>query len=100
MSSSPVELLEGWRLNHTKGLSLFATSPVAATSAVAEESVVSVIVSEAAGAVVAALSLEPHPTADIAKTAAMVNTTSFFFMFITPFLLLIFTVYGIFACFL
>ena len=25
MSSSPVELLEGWRLNQTRGLSLLAT---------------------------------------------------------------------------
>ena len=28
MSSSPVELLEGWRLNQTRGLSLLATSVV------------------------------------------------------------------------
>ena len=30
MSSSPVELLEGCRLNQTKGLSLLATVPVSA----------------------------------------------------------------------
>ena len=29
MSSSPVELLEGWRLNQTRGLSLLATSVAA-----------------------------------------------------------------------
>ena len=53
-----------------------------AASAVAEESVpASVCVSEVEG-VVAALSLEPQATADIAKTAAMVNTTSFFFIFV------------------
>ena len=47
MSSSPVELLEGWRLNQTRGLSALATveaSPPAVSSVAASFPVVSLAV--------------------------------------------------------
>ena len=82
MSNSPVELLEGWRLNHTRGLSLFATSDEAPPSAVGVSSgaagVSSGAVPASSGCVVPAS--VPQATSEKLSIAAIVAKANFFFI--------------------
>ena len=81
MSSSPVELLDGWRLYHTTGLSLFSTLPDAAAALVsaAEESAAAVVsAAEPAAAVVEELEEPPHAAREAAMTALMRIAACFF----------------------
>ena len=91
MSSSPVELLDGWRLNHTKGLSLFATSddePFLSDEPELPDELLS--------------GLEPHAASERLRTVTIAIEIIFFFILISPFSftlctcsLLILTVYPV-----
>ena len=74
MSSSPVELLEGWRLNHTRGLSLLATVAVSPW----EASGVEVLGVEVLGVEVAESSPPPQAVRPRAMAAARASARAFF----------------------
>ena len=78
MSSSPVVLLEGWRLNQTRGFSALVTS--------AEGAPVAGVVSPAGGVLLSAVVVPPPQAARPSVMAAARDSARIFFMTILLFL--------------